>query len=747
MTAAARGALLAALRLALVAAALVAFGFWWTHQKAADFTIETRVRLPVPAGTRIEPALRLNGVEREALVVPCGRTLSLRVRVPGDDPFLRFQDGHLSAHPVLSLRLLREDGERVEVETHPTLEGAWTPRRVALPAAAGDVVTLELAALDGTGKPGLGSLFLADLVLESDGRGVDETEIPLVGRGLEADLLARRGDELVAAPPSVEEARAELPGPPCLALPPGGAATLDASSVPADGRLVLVLHVARPNPRGPAEPGAVEVRAGDELLATLPFDVPGELLASEQRHVIEFGRFAGHPVDLALSRRGGENLFVGLREAWISSEREVPRRRRPPDQPSRNVLLVMVDALRGDRLGCQGYAGGHTPVLDALAARGGRYERVLAPSSWTLPNAATLLTGSSPLTHGLGLEPGRVLSPRLYSLAQSAAWSGVTTACFGNSPWVSPATGLDQGFETFSTRRVPAEVVVEEALDWMADRRDFPWFLVLHFADPSYPYEPLPRDLASLPVQRPLPELVERLRPLDSRPGLAEKLAMEVGPLYDAEVAGVDRALGNLLDALGAEGMLEDTLVAVVGLEGEEFFEHGGRTHGQSLWDEVVSVPAILAGPGVHGPDGGPFVARDPVELVDVATLVASLGGLSVRSRLQGRLPPPFSPALPDPTAHALLRPFGRMTERDLDATRSRRWLRLFDRTAGTESLYDLEADPGATRDLLSAPDLTPEQATQLRFEADSLAAAFRQWQRGSLGVAAAQVLPVGGPP
>jgi arylsulfatase A-like enzyme len=279
---------------------------------------------------------------------------------------------------------------------------------------------------------------------------------------------------------------------------------------------------------------------------------------------------------------------------------------------------------------------------------------------------------------------------------------------------------------------LPAPVLAEHALDWLADASQYPWFLMLNFTDARSPFEPAVRDLRSLPGPPPA-ALVERLRLLDSRPGAAEALATEIGTLYDAELAGVDRAIGMITDWLAARDLLSSTLVVVVGSCGEEFFEHGGRLHGQTLWDEVVSVPLVMAGPGMRGPGGGAFVMDEPISLLDVTRAIGEYGRILTRTGLQGRLPPPFAPILPDPTFGALLRPLPPVTSADLDAVRTRRWLWLFDHGSATEQLFDLQADAGARHELLADAALPEKARKEAREEADSLKAAFAQWQRQTL--------------
>ncbi|HEX5009172.1 MAG TPA: sulfatase [Planctomycetota bacterium] len=736
-----RGELLAGLRLLLVLLALVAFALWWRRDKAPDFVLDQRLRLMPTRAVQGASAANLGGEARDALLLPCGQTLRFEFTVPGDEPVLRFVDGHVTAHPEVSVRLV-EGGAARELEHHETTEQAWTVRRVPLPADAGERVTVELAALDGRGKVGLGTVLLTDVVLESAGRGVDETETLIGTRSVDQDLLASSTEPRVFAPPTRESQRIGVEGPSAVVLDDAPFWSTTAP-LPADARLDLVLHVGRKFDEGPAGRAVVDVLLGDDVLGTVVAELaapdPG-MPAQDCRELagsLDLSAFAGRTLELGLRRRDAPNLWVGVRELSVSVPRHVPRRPYKAGR-GRNVLLVVVDSLRADRLGCAGWPSASTPVLDRIAARGGRWTRVLAPSSWALPNVASLLTGVSPLSHGLGVWPHVQLSARLPTLAQTAAWSGYTTALFTSDPLSGPQHGLDHGFERCDVARVSADELVDRAIDWLQDASQFEWFLMLHLADPSFPHEPAPRDVAALKGPPP-PALLERLRKLDSRPGAAEAVADEIGTLYDAELTGVDRALGRVTDWLAARDLLRDTLVVVVGSSGEEFFDHGGRLHGQTLWDEVVNVPLIMSGPGLHGPDGGPFVEDEPISLLDVTRLLGEYGNLSANAGRQGRLPPPFGPRLPEPVFHSLLRPVPGATANDLDASRSRAWLRLADHVAGTEALYDLVADPGALHDVLQDKTLDDDARAALRTQAKALAASFAEWVRASLLVSACQ--------
>lgn len=735
MTPTDRGTVWALARLGLVVLALVAGAAWWALQGGGTFRVEQRLRLAPDHEAETITGLPLNGEPRDCWRVKAGKGLRFHVVVPGPDAALRFREGFLQGKPDVAVRLHHADGLTTEVASMHATESAWGERRVELPVHPGEPVDVELLALDGRGHPGHGEVYLTDVVLESRGREVEVARHPVGERAVQADLLAPVAVDMRSAPASREQRRVDLPGPICLPLSSRAPVPFEVDRVPADARLHVVLHTGPLSEAVRHQAGVVRILTGERVLGSVPIvqddDQPhGDWLAD-----FDLSWAAERMLPLRFELAGADGAFVGLRELYLSAPRLVERREQRPEE-SLNVLLVVAHGLRPDRLGAWGYQRGHTPVLDALAARGLRYANAFAPSSWSLPNLATFLTGHTPLVHGLGLAPQRVLSPRLTTLAQSAAWSGVSTAAVAAGQELTPATGLERGYEHLVTGNLTADQVAEAALDWLAEGLQYEWFLTLVFNDALHPYEPTNQDL--MLVDRELDQgLVERLRPLDSRPGAAESVALEIGPLYDAEVAGIDRALGRVLDAVEQAGQLERTLVVVVGTHGAEFFEHGGRLEGQTLHDEVVRVPVLLAGPRIGRAQAPPYVETEAVELADITRLVGELGRLLAPAGQSARLPAPFGARAVDPALHSVLRPIHPITRRNIEATRRGRWLRMVDVLTGAEVLYDLEVDPYARVDQLSSADALT--ASEARTVADGLADAFDSWSVDEILRAASQ--------
>lgn len=269
-----------------------------------------------------------------------------------------------------------------------------------------------------------------------------------------------------------------------------------------------------------------------------------------------------------------------------------------PDGPP-NVLLVTLDTVRADALGC--YGGPSTPRIDALAAEGLRFDRAFTVTPLTIPAHATIHTGLWPPRHGVRDNGDLYLGEEATTLAEALDAHGYATMAAVGAEVTSRRWGFGQGFDAYfdtmgggaggrpwsAERR--GDAVVADALAWIGQPREAPWFAWVHLFDAHDPYA-APEDFR-----------------LGRRP-------------YDAEVAFVDAQVGALLDGLGDAA--EDTWIVVVADHGESLGEHGETTHGVLLHGATTRVPLIVRPPG-----GKAAVIDTPVSLVDVMpTLLAAAG-------------------------------------------------------------------------------------------------------------------------
>ncbi|MEM9379074.1 MAG: sulfatase-like hydrolase/transferase [Planctomycetota bacterium] len=312
---------------------------------------------------------------------------------------------------------------------------------------------------------------------------------------------------------------------------------------------------------------------------------------------------------------GGASLVRTYRERRRVARREAP-----------NVVYVVMDTLRRDRLGCYGYDRPTSPRLDAFAAQGLQFMDAYTTSSWTWPSTASLMTGLLPDSHGVKSSKACTLSQRLETLAEALQARGYTTAAFSGNPIVEPDRFFDQGFESFDVE-VPefrmSDVVVPPALEWLEVHAPVRFFLYLHLVDPHAPHDPHPDEMVRLGLPLQPPDWPEAgFRGILRRDTPSEAVKTYASQLYDTSVATGDRWFGAVLDKLQELGLTESTIVVFTSDHGEEVFDHGFRGHGHDVWAELVRAPLVIAGPGI--PRG---VRSGAVSNRFVPTTLASLVG------------------------------------------------------------------------------------------------------------------------
>ena len=375
---------------------------------------------------------------------------------------------------------------------------------------------------------------------------------------------------------------------------------------------------------------------------------------------------------------------------------------RSPSPP--NVVVVLVDTLRPDYLGCYGHPGGLTPFIDGLAGRGVLYANAYAPSTWTLPSVASLFTSRWPSQHGV-VKLFSALPSTERTLAQILRERGFATAGFLATRTLPPASGFGQGFEVWQKAGDSGRLkdggreVNARTFAWLDgrprdDRR--PVFLYLHYMEPHFPYDPLPDRLEA--ALAPYGFTSEQRAEWERRLGTFLTHALEEGSgrpddmgvvrdFYLAEVASFDVVMRELIEGLTARGVLPHGVVVLTADHGEEFYEHGNVGHGLNLFNETLRVPLLL-----HVPGRTPGVVEGTVSLLDIAPTVLDLVGGPAEPRFEGvSLVRPASGG----SAYAELpsTPAGKEPVQDLAVVHGTR--KLATTPAGREEFYDLARDPG----------------------------------------------------
>jgi len=278
-----------------------------------------------------------------------------------------------------------------------------------------------------------------------------------------------------------------------------------------------------------------------------------------------------------------------------------------------NVLLITVDTLRPDRLGCFGNARVKTSHIDSLARRGALFRRAFAHTPTTLSSHANILLGTTPNYHGVHDNQNFVVREEFLTLAEHLRTSGYARGAFVGAFPLDSRFGLTQGFDIyddnygtsgsqeFSYVERKAEVVVQKALEWLGGQSK-PWFLWVHCFDPHQHYDP--------------PEPF--------------KTQYKDSP-YDGEVAYVDDSLGKLLDYLDDHGLNEKTLIIFTGDHGESLGQHGESTHGYFAYNSTLWIPLIIDCPGIRPANIDSFVSH-----IDIFPTVCEALEIEKPAHLQG---------------------------------------------------------------------------------------------------------------
>jgi arylsulfatase len=318
----------------------------------------------------------------------------------------------------------------------------------------------------------------------------------------------------------------------------------------------------------------------------------------------------------------------------IASQFEIRVPSRPEGQPADiaalrerddlNVVFVMIDTLRSDRLSAYGYERPTSQVIDTLASRGILFKNALTQSSWTKSSMASLWTSTYPANNGI-VRYNHVLPDEAVLPAELFEQAGYRTAGIWRNGWVAPNFGFGQGF-TFYLNPKPGnerqrlqsrkpggralkgtdEDLVVSALEFLDNFGREKFFLYLHFMDlHQYVYDEA-----------------------------AARFGTSYSDVYDQAIHWTDRLIGHILNRVDELGELSNTVVLIASDHGEAFLEHGFEGHARNLHSEVVNVPIIIALPFLLDPG---IVVEERVSNIDIWPTLLDLVGLPPLLNADGR--------------------------------------------------------------------------------------------------------------
>ena len=388
-------------------------------------------------------------------------------------------------------------------------------------------------------------------------------------------------------------------------------------------------------------------------------------------------------------------LAVLLSSGWAAA---VPPRRAAP-----NVILITIDTLRADHLGCYGATDVKTPTLDALARDGVVFERAISQVPLTWPSHAAILTGTYPFQNGVQDFTGQPLDPRFRSVAQVFKQQGYATGAVVSAFVLDRSWGLARGFDfyddAFSAQAFLHKDVglvdrkagesVTHAISWLQKPARRPFFFWLHLYDPHSPYDP-PEPFHTQYRSHP----------------------------YDGEIAYADHELGRLIAWLKQNRLYDRTAIVVLSDHGESLGEHGEKEHGFFVYNSTVHIPLIVKPPADSGFRPGRVSA--PVETVAVAPTLTRLAGM--KDEIQKQFPHPGllgNKAESEDAAYSeSFYAFSSFGWSPLHALQTSRYHYI---QAPTRELYDVIADPQEKNNLAS------QQTATVAVLEDKLQALLRQ--------------------
>lgn len=312
-----------------------------------------------------------------------------------------------------------------------------------------------------------------------------------------------------------------------------------------------------------------------------------------------------------------------------------------------DIVFVVIDTLRADRLAIHGGTHSPLPSVDRLAKEGGWFSRAYAQSGWTLPSFVSMWTGLYPHQHRVGRNPVQesefgALDQRYTTLAESLKEEGYSTGAVINNTFLAPAFGLSQGFDAYMYKGADnsnvrsAEDTSKQALSWLK-KQSGSVFLAVHYMEAHMHLIPKQehRGKFTAKVEQPpvpVPFSAKDAFQMTQRPRSQEEVEFVLG-LYDEELWSVELALQQLIKGLKEQNRWDNTLLIITSDHGEEFWDYGSFEHGHSLMGVLTHIPLVIHGPNFK--NKGKITTL--VEHVDLYQGILSRAGASVPENTRGK--------------------------------------------------------------------------------------------------------------
>ncbi len=411
----------------------------------------------------------------------------------------------------------------------------------------------------------------------------------------------------------------------------------------------------------------------------------------------------------------------------------------------KNVILLTLDAFRRDSLGCYGNKDGLTPFIDSLRDKCLIFSKVQATGPYTQASFPGILTASHYLEYG---EPSG-LSPKRTLISEPLKKAGIATAAFHSNPYLSELAGWNRGWDIFydameeeygpRTPFLKGNMINNKVKKWLhihiTSREYEPFFLWVHYMDAHEPYIPKKKylEMIDLPVDISEDYMFSLFRNTLLRRDVShlEEVVL-LKKLYNAGILGVDNHVEEFFNILEEFNILKDTLIIITSDHGDEFGEHGGLSHDDKMYSELIDVPLLFFDSARNGEQ----VCDTLVSTIDISPTILSLFGLKSVANFEGRsLLPPSDYYQKGVFGEAVYQksPFRGDPDRGPDMNRDIYFYRendlkiIYRANPDSWEMYDLKSDPKEAHNIVNSSDKADEMKSCLEPR-------VRRWEKGQEG-------------
>ncbi len=382
----------------------------------------------------------------------------------------------------------------------------------------------------------------------------------------------------------------------------------------------------------------------------------------------------------------------------------IDRRINSPTGP--NIVLIIVDTLRADHVGCYGYSRNTTPSIDRLSLNSILFKNAISAAPWTTPSIGSMFTSQYPAVLGFRDKP-IIIDQRFLTLTEIFKENNYVTKGIISHAHVSSALGFGQGFDSYDEENakghgyISSPSITEKAICFLRTRKNRKFFLFLHYFDPHFDYilhedyDYYPDYNGPLHSSQPIRELREKA------PQMTADDARYIKALYDSEISFTDEHIGVVLDELKNLGLYDNTLIILTADHGEEFLERGDYWigHTKKLYQEQIHVPLIMKLPGHNEQE----IMHEYLGLINLMPTIVDYAGLWIPGEYRCEGQTIDMSDIEELGNRAIFSQTRRWTS--LQSVTWKGWKLIYNPIVKSRQLFNLQKDPAESRNLAREND------------------------------------------